>query len=309
MPLVRCFSGWTRFLPLAAVAGAAAAQPAMPDYSQQPYASGLPGGTPEIVARCVHQVRMAGVRWDAYNAALNDRIVVARSLPTLSDADRAMVTRKINLAIASESPDKAEMQRALDLVLNPATRNPDSYGRSLLNGYVEEMRAQVEEARRQWRARMAECVATAASAARTPSTLNVFLSGPAAPGDGSWTGTYVSRSYPTTFHFTGGGTALSATFDGRFSDTHNSGSIGNCRRAADGGFDCDYSYRHEDSQKAGQVSGRVHYTHNGRCTIEESGSVVTAVDLKSLDGTPATSPSLYVGARFGGNTLDRQGCS
>lgn len=281
------------------------------DYSQQPDPGQLIGGTPERMARCVHQVRMGGIRWDAYNQQLAARIDFAERLPTMSEMERSAIIRRLNLAIASEGGDMAEMQRTLDLLLNPSARQSGGYGAQLLHDYVEESRRRVEDARERWRTGMAECVTNAIMAdynAAHPQPAAVPI-GPAAPGDGSWSGTYLSRSYPTTFRFTGGGNALSATFDGRFSDTHNNGSIGNCRPAADGGFDCVYTYRHEDSQKAGQVSGTVHYAHPSRCTIEESNSVVTAVDLKSLDGTPATSPSLYVGARFGGNTFDRQGCS
>jgi hypothetical protein len=133
------------------------------------------------------------------------------------------------------------------------------------------------------------------------------LAGGPGSGDGSWSGTYVSRAYTTTFQFTGGGSSLSATFDGRFSDVHNSGSISNCTPSADGGFDCTYKYRHEDAQKTGDISGRMHLTHPDRCTIVEGASEITAVELTSRDGSPATSPSLFVGAR-GGNTYDRQGC-
>jgi hypothetical protein len=287
-----------------------AAQPP-PDYSLQPNPGDLIGGTPEVVARCVHQVRMEGVRWDAYNETLNARIAFARRLPAMSEIERSLEIRRLNLAILSESPDRAERQRQLDLLLDARARDPASHGASLLRDYVEEMRGHVEDARRHWRSSMAECVSMAWNATARPQPAGPALSpaGAPAPGDGSWTGTYVSRAYPTIFQFTGGGATLSATFDGRFSDVHNAGRLGNCRASADGGFDCDYKYRHEDAQKTGDVSGRMHLTHRSRCMIEEGDSVITAVDLKALDGSPATSPSLYVGAKGGGNTYDRQGCS
>ena len=308
------FRTFLRRLPALALATAflapapLAAQPPMPDYSLPPDSGRFMSADPAVVARCVHQVRMAGVRWDAYNDALNQRIAVARRLPVMSELERSVAIRQISLAIETDSRDKVELQRALDLLLDARARDAGAYGAGLRREYLEEMRRKVEDARESWHAGMMDCIATATAAASTPGQQVVVPVGPAAPGDGSWSGTYVSRAYPTTFNFTGGGSALSATFDGRFSDTHNNGAITNCRRGADGGFDCDYTYRHEDSQKTGQVSGRMHLTHADRCTITEGESVITAVELKSLDGSPATSPSLYVGARGGGNTYDRQGC-
>ena len=75
---------------------------------------------------------------------------------------------------------------------------------------------------------------------------------------------------------------------------------------ANGGFDCDYTYHHEDAGKTGEVHGKTHLNRNG-CQIFEK-SKITAVELKTLDGKPATSPSLYVGAE-GSNTYNKQGCT
>jgi hypothetical protein len=125
------------------------------------------------------------------------------------------------------------------------------------------------------------------------------------PG-GPWTGTYITDNFPTTFQFSGGGSSLSASFDGQNGDSHNVGSL-SCRPASGDAFDCDYRYHHEDSGKTGEVNGTMHLTRTDPCTLSEQ-SRVTAVDLHTLDGQPATSPSMYVGAE-GSNTYHKQGCS
>jgi hypothetical protein len=284
-------------LAAAAVPRPLAAQDRLVNYSAPPTDDILSAADPQLRDECSRAPEVAAARWDANNAKITARVAVAERLATMSELKRNLLIRQINLAIASDDPASAEMQRALDLLVDPQTHDPrDAMGQERVRAYLAEARQAADGSREAWLAAMHACLAHAAVPAAPPP-----------PGDGSWTGSYVSRSYPTTFNFTGGGSTLSASFEGRFGDSHNKGRIYNCRPTPDAGFDCEYTYQHEDAGKKGEVSGNIHYTHSSRCTIEETSSVITKAEFRTLDGSPATSPSMYVGARSS-NTYDRQGC-